>query len=213
MDNFYSKDLNPDAAITLVKEYLEIEKSSIIFEKIYYYYDLATYHSAKGEFEQIIDIYTKVRRESSKIKVGTYHDLSLRIFLALSYLNRGEKDLYDKELQEIRKLMSQLKITRHVITHQFTELKLLEESLYGGNDPKFETKVFYFLYEKNSSGKVKNKKPTNMQMISAYGLLLNYYKLNEDSEKATEYANKIIELGNENLVTFRKAKEYLDNAN
>lgn len=219
MDNFYSEELNPDAAITLVKEYLAIKENKKvsgagdIYEKIFYYYDLLTYHCAKGEFEQVIDIYTKIRRDSSKINIGTYHDLSLRIFLALSYLNRGEKHLYDKELATIRELMSEFKIKRPVIAHQFAELKLLDESLFGGNDPKFEAKVFDFIYEKKSNGKVKNKKPTKMQLVSAYGLLLNYYELNEDSEKSTEYANKIIEMGNEQLAVYRTAKEYLENAN
>lgn len=214
MNNFYSTDLNPDASILLLNQYLDItKKDNDIYSKINYYFDLMTYYSAKGEYEPVIDLCTKIRRDCFKKKIEKSYDLSLRLFLAHAYLNRREKFLYDKEIEYVREEMSKTKLTKHIIAHQFTEVRLLEESLYHGNDPKFETKVFDFLYEKNSKGKQKNKKPSNIQLISAYGLLLNYYKLNEEVQKATEYANKIIGMGNEQLAVYRAAKEYLDNAN
>lgn len=214
INNFYSKELNPDASILLLNQYLDItKKDNDIYSKINYCFDLMTYYSAKGEYEPVIDLCTKIRRDYFKKKIEKSCDLSLRLFLAHAYLNRGEKALYDKEIEYVREEMSKTKLTKHIIAHQFTEVRLLEESLYHGNDPKFETKVFDFLYEKNSKGKQKNKKPSNIQLISAYGLLLNYYKLNEEVQKATEYANKIIGMGNEQLAVYRAAKEYLDNAN
>ncbi|MGN0570115.1 MAG: hypothetical protein ACI4N4_06380 [Candidatus Fimenecus sp.] len=214
MKNFYSKELNPDASISLVNEYLEItKKDNDIYDKINNYFDLMTCFSAKGEYEQVIDLCTKIRRDYYKKKIDKSFDLSIRLFLALAYLNRGEKDLYDKEIEYVCEVMSKTKFTKHIISHQYTEVKLLEESLYSGNDPNFETKVFDFLYEKDSKGKQKNKKPSNIQLISAYGLLFNYYKLNANNEKTLEYANKIVKMGNGQLAVYRTAKEYLDNAN
>lgn len=212
-DKFYSKNQNPNAAITLTNELLDIIGTKEPVEKIYIYFDLITYYIAIGEYEKVIDTCTIIRRNWAGKKIERTYDLSLRLFLSIAYLKRGEKDLYDKEIDYVREQMEKTKITKRVIAHQFTEVRLLEESLYGGNDPKFEEKVFDFLYGKRSNDKDKNPKPTNMQMISAYGLLFNYYKLNEDSEKATEYANKIIDMGNEQLAVYRNAKEYLDNAN
>lgn len=206
-NKIYSDELNPNAAISLMEELLTSWRCFEMYEKMYIYNDLFGYYISTGKYENVIDTYTKIKREKKKIERS--YDLQLRLFLSTAYLLRGEKDLYDKELALIREQMGKTKITKRVTAHQFTEIRLLEESLYGGNDPKFEAKVFDFLYEKNSNGKDKNPKPTNMQMISAYGLLFNYYKLNGDNKNATEYANKIVDMGNEQLAVYRNAKEYL----
>lgn len=203
----YNDDLDPKSAVSLTEEFLKIRQRDNLYEKQQIYNDLFGYCISLGDTEKVINLYTEIKRKNKKIEKS--YDLELRLFLCTAYLNRGEKYLYDKEINEIQIILSESKTARYLSGDRFKEVKLLEEALYGGDDPQFEKSVLNFLYNVNSKGKIRNKKPSNIQKISAYGLLFNFYKLNGNSEKATEYANRISEIGNEQFIVFRNAKEYL----
>lgn len=206
----YNDDLDPKSAVSLTEEFLEIRQKDVLYEKQQIYDDLFKYYISLGDNEKVIDLYTEIKRKNKKIDKS--YDLQLRLFLCTAYLNRGEKYLYDKEINEIQIKLSESKTARYLSGDRFKEVKLLEEALYGGNDPQFERNVLNFLYDVNSKGKIRNVKPSNIQKISAYGLLFNFYKLNGNSEKATEYANRISKIGNEQFIVYRNTKEYLTNA-
>lgn len=206
----YNDDLDPKSAVSLTEELLEIQQRNVLYEKQQIYNDLFEYLISLGDTEKIIDLYTEIRRKNKKIDKS--YDLQLRLFLCTAYLNRGEKYLYDEEINKIQIQLAESKTARFFLKDQFKEVKLLEKSLYGNNDPRFEENVFGFLYKIKPNGKTENKKPSNIQKISAYGLLFNFYKLNGNSEKATEYAIKAVEIGNEQFIVYRNAKEYLENA-
>lgn len=210
-NKFYCDNLDSKSAVSLTKELLKIRRGGELYEKQEIYNDLFGYYISLGDNEKVIDLYTEIRRKNKKIDKS--YDLQLRLFLCAAYLNRGEKLLYDKEIGKIQSGILKFKTTKRLLDDELKEVKLLEESLYGGNDSAFEEKVFDFLYRKKSNGKLGNKKPSNIQIISAYGLLFSFYKLNGNIEKADEYANKIAEMGNEQLIVYRRAKEYLENAN
>lgn len=200
-------ELDPKSAVRLTEEFLKIRQRDNLYEKQQIYNDLFGYCISLGDTEKVIDLYTEIKRKNKEIEKS--YDLELRLFLCTAYLNRGEKYLYDKEMNEIQIILSESKTARYLSGDRFKEVKLLEEALYGNNDPRFEENVWNFLYNVNSKGKIRNKKPSDIQKISAYGMLFNFYKLNGNSEKATEYANRISEIGNEQFIVFRNAKEYL----
>lgn len=210
-DRLYRNNLDPKSAVNLTEELLKILRKGELHEKQDIYNGLFGYYISIGDYENVIDLCTQIRRENKKLDKS--FDLQLRLFLCTAYLNRGEKYLYDKEINEIQSGLLKSKTAKRLLDDEFKEVKLWEEALYGGNDPAFEETVFAFLYKRKANGKIGNKKPSNIQIISAYGLLLSFYKLNGNGEKATEYANKIAEMGNEQLVVYRNAKEYLENAN
>lgn len=203
-------ELDPKSAVSLTEELLKIRQRDNLYEKRQIYDELFACFISLGDFEKVIDLYTEIQRENKKIEKS--YDLQLRLFLCTAYLNLGDNYLYDKEMNEIQIILSESKTVRYLSGDRFKEVKLLEEALYSGNDPQFEKNVLNFLYNVNSKGKIRNKKPSNIQKISAYGLLFNFYKLNGNSEKATEYANRISEIGNEQFIVYRNAKEYLTNA-
>lgn len=203
----YNDDLDPKSAVSLTEELLKTQQKDELYDMQQIYDDLFEYYISLGDTEKVFDLYTEIKRKNKKIEKS--YDLQLRLFLCIAYLNRGEKYLYDKEINEIQIILSESKTARYLSGNRFKEVKLLEEALYGGDDPQFEKSVLNFLYNVNSKGKIRNKKPSNIQKISAYGLLFNFYKLNCNSEKATEYANRISEIGNEQFIVFRNAKEYL----
>lgn len=210
-NKFYCDDLDSKSAVSLTEELLKIRRGGELYEKQEIYNSLFGYYISLGDTEKVIDLYTEIRRKNKKIDKS--YDLQLRLFLCAAYLNYGEKHLYDKEIDEIQSRLLKSKTAKRLLDYEFKEVKLLEEALYGGNDSEFEKKVFDVLYKRKSNGKSGNKKPSNIQIISAYGLLFRFYKTNGNSEKASEYANKIAEMGNEQLIVYRKAKEYLENAN
>lgn len=203
----YNDDLDPKSAVSLTEEFLKIRQRDNLYEKRQIYNDLFGYYISLGDTEKVIDLYTEIKRKNQKIEKS--YDLELRLFLCTAYLNRGEKYLYDKEMNKIQIQLAESKTSRYLLKDQFKEVKLLEEALYGNNDPRFEENVWNFLYKIKSNGKIINKKPSDIQKISAYGFLFSFYKLNGNSEKATEYANRISEIGNEQFIVFQNAKEYL----
>ena len=206
----YNDDLDPKSAVSLTQELLKLRKIYDLNEKQQIYNDLFEYYISLGDTEKVIDLYTEIKRKNKKIDKS--YDLQLRLFLCTAYLYRGEKYLYDQEINNIQIQLDKSKTARYLLKDQFNEVKLLEEALYGNNDPRFEEKVFNFLYKIKPNGKMGNKKPSNIQKIFAYGLLFNFYKSNSNSEKATEYARKTAEIGNEQFIVYRIAKEYLENA-
>lgn len=206
----YNDDLDPKSAVSLTEELLKIQQRDNLYEKQQIYNDLFEYFISLGDTEKIINLYTEIKRKNKKIDKS--YDLQLRLFLCTAYLNRGEKYLYDEEINKIQIQLAESKTARFFLKDQFKEVKLLEEALYGNNDPSFEENVFGFLYKIKPNGKMANKKPSDIQKISAYGLLFHFYKLNGNSEKAAEYARKTVEIGNEQFIVYRNAKEYLENA-
>ncbi len=210
-DKCYCDNLDPHTAAVLAEEFIEIRRRADLYEKLSFYNLLFRCYISIGDYEKVIDLYTEIKRKSKKIDKS--FDLQLRLFLCTAYLNCGEKYLYDKEIDEIQSRLLKSKRAKRLLGDGFKEVKLLEEALYGGNDSAFGETVFDFLYKRKPNGKIGNKKPSNIQIISAYGLLFSFYKLNGNGEKASEYANKIAETGNEQLVVYRNAKEYLENAN
>lgn len=209
-NRLYNDDLDPKSAAELAEALLRLQSRSALYKKQDIYNGLFGYCISAGDTERVIDLYTEIKRKHKNI--DKISDLQLRLFLCAAYLNRGEKYLYDREIDEIQNCLSDSKIKKRLLNDQFREVKLLEESLYGGNNPRFEEDVLDFLYERKPNSKIRNKKPSNMQTISAYGLLFNFYKRNGNSEKTAEYAIKIAEIGNEQLAVYRSAKEYLENA-
>lgn len=206
----YNDDLDPKSAVSLTEELLKLQKRDELFEKQQNYNDLFEYYLSLGDTEKVIELYTEIKRKNKKIDKS--YDLQLRLFLCTAYLNHGEKYLYDQEMHIIQPQLAKSKTARRLLKDQFKGVKLLEESLYGNNDPRFEENVFEFLYKIKPNGKIGNKKPSDIQKISAYGLLFNFYKSNGNSEKATEYARKSAEICNEQFIVYRIAKEYLENA-
>lgn len=203
----YNDDLDPKSAVSLTEEFLKIRQRDDLYEKRQIYNDLFGYYISLGDTEKVIDLYTEIKRKNKKIEKS--YDLELRLFLCTAYLTLGEKYLYDNEMNKIQIQLAESKTARYLLKNQFKEVKLLEEALYGNNDPRFEENVWNFLYKIKSNGKITNKKPSDIQKISAYGLLFNFYKLNGNSEKATEYARKTAEIGNKQFIVYRNAKEYL----
>lgn len=210
-ERLYRDNLDPKSAVSLTEELHKIRRRDNFYEKQDIYNDLFGYYLSIGDYEKVIDLCTQIRRENKKLDKS--YDLQLRLFLCTAYLNRGEKHLYDKEIDEIQSRLLKSKTSKRLLEDEFKEVKLLEEALYGGSDPEFQEKVFDFLYKRKPNGKIGNKNPSNIQTLSAYGLLFSFYKLNGNSEKAIEYANKIAEIGNEQFIVYRKAKEYLEHAN
>lgn len=92
----------------------------------------------------------------------------------------------------------------------FNNAKLIEQAYFGTYSEDFERKVLEHI--KTFGGKEK-KEISPYDYFSAYSILFNYFARFENSEKAVYYASEAVKLGNPSLFEYRRAKEYLKNAN
>lgn len=94
--------------------------------------------------------------------------------------------------------------------HIFADAKKAEKNSVRYD---FEARVLAHLNTNPINNKPRKKAPAKLEFFSAYCKLFVYYKNIENSQKATYYAQQLLNMGNEQLAAYHKAKEYLENAN
>ena len=91
------------------------------------------------------------------------------------------------------------------------EYLTLIAATYGEYDPELEGKLLTTLSFINGEPRKKPVPPS--KYLGVYYRLFEMFKGNNLPEKATHYANLVINIGNEQFLSYRNAKEYLSNAN
>ena len=149
-------------------------------------------------------------------------DLALtHTLMANIALEKGNIQLFNEEMRivnEYRSNAEMVGIFKRVYNYNLTDINLFAEAYFANessNAQNFEARVFAHMSLDETTGKKrkKNKMPTPMAYISAYHRLFVFYKNQGDSDKATYYAQQLVNIGNEQLSDYRKAKEYLENGN
>ncbi|MCH5191593.1 MAG: hypothetical protein J1F23_05455 [Oscillospiraceae bacterium] len=91
------------------------------------------------------------------------------------------------------------------------EYLTLIAATYGGYDPQLEGRLLATLNFINGEPRKKPVPPS--KYLGVYYRLFEFFKNNNLPEKATYYAELVINIGNEQFLSYRNAKEYLNNAN
>ena len=105
---------------------------------------------------------------------------------------------------------------RHTYNHSVKNIQLVAEAYCAdknSNAEDYERRVFENLNTNLLNGKPLKKPPQPMHNLMAMNQLFLFYKNKGDTEKAKYYAQLILNIGNEQLSDYRRAKEYLENEN
>lgn len=143
------------------------------------------------------------------------------ILMANIALEKGNIQLFNEEMRIVNEYRSNSKlfgIFKRLYNYNLTDITLYAEAYFANensNAQDFEARVFAHMSLDETTGKKrkKNKMPSPMVYFSAYNRLFIFYKNQGDSVKATYYAQQLVNIGNEQLSDYRKAKEYLENEN
>lgn len=149
-------------------------------------------------------------------------DLALtHTLMANIALEKGNIQLFNEEMRIANEYGSNAEmvgIFRRVYNYNLTDINLFAEAYFANgnsNAQDFEARIFaHMSYDETTAKKrKKNKMPSPMVYFSAYNRLFIFYKNQGDLNKATYYAQQLVNIGNEQLSDYRKAKEYLENGN
>lgn len=173
-------------------------------------YNIGEYEKAEAEtrmFWQSFDF--------KKVPVATL--ASTHISMAMLALTKSDEKTYNEQMR----IVYQYRQNSQNNTLVLNTLDYAIESVHIYADAKkaeknseiidFETRVLTHLNTNPVNKKPRKKQAAKLGVFSAYCNLFVYYKNIENSQKATYYAQKLVNMGNEQLAAYRKAKEYIEN--
>ena len=175
-------------------------------------YNIGEYDIAENEirmFWQSFDL--------RKVPVPTL--VSTHISMAMHAISNHDEKAYNEQMRIIEhyRQRSQKKIlVRNGIDYAIRNLQFYADAKMVTKNveiPYYEENVLAHLKTNPINNKPRKKDPSKLETFSAYCKLFIYYKNTENTSKATYYAQQLINIGNEQLAAYRKAKEYLENGN
>ena len=104
---------------------------------------------------------------------------------------------------------------KHSYNYNVKGMELLSEAYFANRNncaQDYEHRVFEHMNTNPLTGKPLKKKSKPMYYLMACSKLFMFYKNTDNNQKATYYAQQLLSIGNEQLNDYRKAKEYLENA-
>lgn len=149
-------------------------------------------------------------------------DLALtHTLMANIALEKGNVQLFNEEMRIVNEYRSNAELVgvfKRVYNYNLADINLFAEAYFANTNSdaqSFEARVFAHmsLDETTAKKRKRNKMPTPMACFSAYNRLFIFYKNQGDLNKATYYAQQLVNIGNEQLSDYRRAKEYLENEN
>ncbi len=152
-------------------------------------------------------------------KVNLLYLVQTHAMMANIALEKGDRNLFDSEMQIVYnygKNPAMIGVFKHSYNHLVKDRQLGVEACDAtpnSNAQDFETRVFEYLNTNPLNGKPLKKAPKPMYSLMAYNHLFIFYKNQNNVEKATYYAQQVVNIGNEQLYDYRRAKEYLENEN
>lgn len=141
------------------------------------------------------------------------------ILMADIALEKGDKVLFENEMRIVYEYGNNSTIVgplRHSYNYSVKDTELIAEAYYANKDSNsqdYERRVFEHLNTNPLTGKPLKKLPKPMYSLMAYNKLFLFFKNTGNIEKATHYAQQLVNIGNEQLSDYRKAKEYIENGN
>lgn len=145
--------------------------------------------------------------------------IKVYIRMAQIALIEGNYEVYNEYIIKIQTLLESitgLKAVKNSLNYDYTNFILFTDAVICNkniNEAEYEAKVFEVLNTSQFTGKPRKKEIMPIEYISAYYKLFLFFKNRENAEKTVFYANLLIKFGNIQLIAYREAKEYLENAN
>lgn len=152
-------------------------------------------------------------------KVNAADLAATHMLMANIALSKENYQLLNEEMRLVNEYRNNAELVglfKRAYNYNLTEINLLIEAHcadINSNAQDFEARVFAHLNIDGVTGKPRKKQPEPIHLISAYNPLFIFYKRKGDIEKTRFYAAQIVNIGNEQLFDYRRAKEYLENEN
>lgn len=145
--------------------------------------------------------------------------IKIYIKLAQIALIKENYEAYNEYIIKIQTLLESvtgLKFVKNALNYDYVNFVMFTDAMLCNkniNEAEYEAKVFEILNTSHLTGKPRKKGIMPVEYFSAYYKLFLFFKNRANTEKATFYANLLMRFGNVQLVAYREAKEYLENAN
>lgn len=171
-----------------------------------------------GEFEQAENEIRMFWQKYGNKKLANYIHIAIHTNMGIIALEKRDFKSYEEQFNIIcqyEKKKANKRLKRQM-SHTIISLTQYAEAVVANENSNFEeyaTRV----WQTNHYEPIKDKNLTDEQM-NAYSYLVAYENLfiftqnQGDTEKAIFYAQQIVNLANEQFYIYRKAKEYLENA-
>lgn len=144
---------------------------------------------------------------------------STHILMANIALGKENPTLFNEQMALVQEYANNSTIVgplRRNYEHNVASISLMAEAMNANENSNaydFEMRVLSNLNTNPMTGKPRKKPAERLFYFSANNKLFEFYKNAGNTEKATYHAYQLLNLGNEQLHDYRRAKEYLENAN
>lgn len=141
------------------------------------------------------------------------------IAMANIMLEKGDMKSFNDQMNlvyQYQKNAQGFAILKNTLNHNINGIHLFAEAVTADenrNENDYEARVLEHLNTNPINNKPRKKQAQPMYFVSAYNKLFNFFKRTGNTQKATYYAQQILNIGNEQLIDYRRAKEYLENEN
>ncbi len=172
-----------------------------------------------GEFDMAEN---EIRLFWQNIDLNKVNDTAItdtHILMANITLEKGDMKSFDEQMNlvyEYRKKAQSFALFKNPIDYNIESVKLSAEAMTatpGRNENDYETKVLTHLRTNPLNNKPRKKDAQPIFVFSAYSKLFEFFKRTGNVQKSTYYAQQLVSSGNEQFIDYRRAKEYLENAN
>lgn len=180
-------------------------------------------------YNRIITLYNMGDYDRAEYEINCFlHSFShnnltfiIKVYIRMAQiaLIKGNFKVYNEYIIKIQTLLESitgLKVVKNSLNYDYTNFVLFTDAMICNkniNETEYESKVFEVLNTSPYTGKPRKKEIMPIEYISAYYKLFLFFKNRENAEKTAFYANLLIRFGNIQLIAYREAKEYLENAN
>lgn len=161
-------------------------------------------NEAEKELELIFQTF-----DAKKLSPTVLFDIHVNY--ALIKIQSGDENAFREQLKIIEGYYDKIKrkASMYISKDTLNSLYLTAEAHFNPYSENFEQRVLDHI---KFFGDKEKKKIDPCDYFFGYFILFTYFARFENTEKAIYYAEKVTEIGNDGLLAYRKAKEYLENA-
>ncbi len=204
-------EMNPAAALEgnnlLIEILPEKRKNEMAFlcnNRIAYLINMGEFQRAEEEikmFWQVFDLY----------KLPAHLIFCTHCNMMPIMIENGDMKGFEAQKNAAYMYWSRCKpLQRKMVNDDFINFQLYIKA-HTVTDINFENVALSSLNFKN--GKPRKNAPSPMKLFEIYEILFNYFNRIGNRQKAVQYAQFMTNIGNEQFEQYRKAKEFLENAN
>lgn len=209
------RNLDIDTALDGACSLLEVSKSKDYTlapichnDKAAFLIEAGRLSEAEEELKLFFRLFDTKKLSSSLLFVVHINYANLKIYQGDENGYREQIEITNGYYNKICKSGNKNQISK--LNQIYNGTKYFAEAVFYAYSEDFEQKVLNHIKSIDSKDKKVNEL---LDSFFGYFHLFTYFARFENTEKAVYYAEKVTEIGNDGLLAYRRAKEYLENAN